>query len=215
MRAVPATCSFPLHLSAPCLLPAALAASVAQRWTVGFNCGLRGFNGLEVIDDATGEKLPYSVKFSYDESTDTLNTDIASNGPTTRAGKITVRYWTFPLDYQHFYESSRIIERGGKYSITLQAYPKINAQWDFRMIAWDALVWRHIGNHVIHTSLGTIALFAVVNPCKDQFLCHVMAAGFLKTPWNLECQRPQVGLAETILAKCNPYYLVNRQVSGA
>lgn len=38
----------------------------------------------------------------------------------------------------------------------------------------------------------------------DQLVCHWASAGYLKTPWNLDSWRPDVGYAATVLAACNP-----------
>ncbi|MET4159123.1 DUF2599 domain-containing protein [Agromyces sp. PvR057] len=39
---------------------------------------------------------------------------------------------------------------------------------------------------------------------RDQLICHVWNAGQLKTPWNLDSWRPNVGYNATVLALCNP-----------
>lgn len=38
----------------------------------------------------------------------------------------------------------------------------------------------------------------------DQLVCHWSSAGYLKTPWNLDSWRPDVGYLATVFAACNP-----------
>lgn len=38
----------------------------------------------------------------------------------------------------------------------------------------------------------------------DQLVCHWVAAGYFKTPWNLDSWRPNVGYPATVAAGCNP-----------
>jgi len=40
---------------------------------------------------------------------------------------------------------------------------------------------------------------------KHQYLCHIDSqVARVKTSWNLDSWRPNVGYAATLLAKCNP-----------
>jgi Protein of unknown function (DUF2599) len=42
------------------------------------------------------------------------------------------------------------------------------------------------------------------NKWRDQLLCHAFNVGPLKSPWNLDSWRPDVGYPATVLALCNP-----------
>lgn len=61
------------------------------------------------------------------------------------------------------------------------------------LAAWDTVV----------NKFGGDAQWKNENGMKDQFMCHNNLASF-KRPWNLEPDRPDVGMVDTVIAFCNP-----------
>ncbi len=65
--------------------------------------------------------------------------------------------------------------------------------------AWVEVVDKTPSHYAWSKAYGTPAYWSMY----DQFVCHFFEGG-MKTPWNLEPTRPNVGLAATIRARCNP-----------
>lgn len=68
--------------------------------------------------------------------------------------------------------------------------------WD----AWVEVVAKTPAHSAWNRSYGTSTYWSMY----DQFVCHLYFVQGWKTPWNLEPSRPNVGLAATVAAGCNP-----------
>lgn len=103
--------------------------------------------------------------------------------------------------YSTFFNSTKWITRSGVVSLSINfkekgMYPSNlpNANAAASEKAWQLLYKKHKGDKQWKNT----------TPMYNQFLCHAVAAGTYKNPWNIEPHRTETSLAKTIAKGCNP-----------
>lgn len=111
---------------------------------------------------------------------------------------------TKPIDsytYSDYFTSAKWITRDKE--ISLSVYPKTTSP----------LITSHGNVQMVHATRAFSHLkskwsgsskWKNTKAMEAQFHCHVMGAGKMKTPWNLEPHRTETSLTKTILNGCNP-----------
>jgi hypothetical protein len=93
-------------------------------------------------------------------------------------------------------KSVRWIDRGGEWSASVSptSCGKWVSYWGevYSKIPYHDVWYKHWWSHDTYWSV------------RNQWRCHIEFAGPLKTPWNLEPHRPNVGYWDTVFSKCNP-----------
>lgn len=95
------------------------------------------------------------------------------------------------------------INRGGTHPWSASVTPTKCGSWlggGFQDGAWQELIEKTPKSKHWDKKAGTTKSLSMYN----QYFCHADWAGGLKSPWNLEPTRKNVGYAKTVKALCNP-----------